>query len=301
MRLAVTGGTGFVGQRLLRLAVAAGHGINALARSAQPDMGGIIWVSGDLMAPAIPDDLCRGADVVIHVGGVINPRRSSDFFSANVDGTERVLQAAIQAGVRRFIHVSSLAAREPDLSRYGTSKAASEALFPKADLDWTIVRPPAVYGPADRETLELFRMAKRGISLVPHHGSASYIHVDDLCAALLSLAIGSAGVGQTFEPDDGHPGGYTHPDFARRIGLAVGRDQIVVPVPDIGLRIAAALNTAAAAFTQTPPKLSLDRARYFAHPDWVSRGPEIPGWSPTIDAAIGLAATTRWYREAGWL
>ena len=301
MHLAITGATGFVGQRLLRLAVAAGHSINALARSPQPDMAGVTWVFGDLMASAIPDALCDNTDVVIHVGGVINPRHSADFLNANVGGTERVVQAAVQAGVRRFIHVSSLAAREPDLSRYGASKAASEVLFPNADLDWSIVRPPAVYGPGDRETLELFRMAKQGVSLVPRQGSASYIHVDDLCAALLTLALGTAGVGQTFEPDDGHPGGYTHSQFARLIGSAIGRDQIVVPIPDIGLRIAAALNTAAAAFARTSPKLSFDRASYFAHPDWVSRGLAIPGWSPKISAEPGLAATAQWYREAGWL
>ena len=144
-------------------------------------------------------------------------------------------------------------------------------------------------------------MARRGISLVPRRGRASYIHVDDLCAALLTLAASHAGSGLIHEPDDGSPGGYTHPQFAHLIGAAVGRDQTIIPVPDTGLLIAAAFNTIAAAVTAAPPKLSLDRARYFAHPDWVSHGPEIPGWTPKIDAVSGLAMTADWYRAAGWL
>lgn len=301
MILAVTGGTGFVGTQLLRLAVAQGYRVRALARSAQPPMPGVEWIAGDLTAPSIPASLCPGADAVIHVGGVINARRPADFAEANVAGTRRVMDAASEAGVRRFIHVSSLAAREPKLSRYGASKAASEALFDPSGLDWTIVRPPAVYGPGDRETLELFRMARRGVSFVPRQGRASYIHVDDLCAVLLALAAMAFGSGQTYEPDDGFTGGYSHPQFAHLIGAAVGRSQIIVRVPDTGLLIAAAANTLAAAFTGGPPKLSLDRARYFVHPDWVAHGPAIPGWTPKIDALSGLATTTAWYRAAGWL
>lgn len=301
MILAVTGGTGFVGQHLLRLAVELGHNVRALARSAQPPMPGVEWIWGDLNSPSISAQLCLGADAVIHVGGIINARRPADFTEANVGGTQRVIDAATQAGVRRLVHVSSLAAREPTLSRYGASKAAAEALFEVSGLDWTIIRPPAVYGPGDRETLELFRMAKRGVSFVPRQGRASYIHVDDLCAALLALANAATGMEQTYEPDDGFPGGYSHPQFARLIGTAVGRRQIVVRVPDFGLLIAAAANTLAAGFTDTPPKLSFDRARYFTHTDWVAGGTLIPGWTPRIDAVTGLAITAQWYRSNGWL
>ena len=301
MILAVTGGTGFVGKRLIAMAIEQGHGVRALARSAQAPVCGVEWITGDLAAASIPASLCAGADAVIHVGGVINARSPAEFTEANVGGTQRVIVAARQAGVHRFIHVSSLAAREPKLSRYGASKAASESLFEASGLDWTIVRPPAVYGPGDRETLELFKMAQRGVSFVPRRGCASYIHVDDLSAALLTLASVASVARQTYEPDDGCPGGYTHPQFAHLIGAAVGRRQIIVQVPDAGLLIAAAANIVAAAFTGSPPKLSLDRARYFAHPDWVARGPAIPDWAPKIDAETGLAATAAWYRASGWL
>ena len=80
-------------------------------------------------------------------------------------GTLAMLAAATAGGVSRFVHVSSLAAREPKLSLYGASKARAEELVERSGLDWAIVRPPAVYGPGDKETLELFKMAKRGLML----------------------------------------------------------------------------------------------------------------------------------------
>lgn len=294
--LAVTGGTGFVGQRLLKLAVARGHRVRALTRRPQPAQAGVDWISGDLSGCG---GLCDGADAIIHVAGVINARTLAEFNAGNVEGTRIMLDAAKAAGVRRFVHVSSLAAREPALSGYGASKAASEALPPASGLDWAIVRPPAVYGPGDRETLELFRLASHGIALVPMAGRASFIHADDLSAALLVLATG--GASGVFEPDDGHPNGYDHGDFARMIGTAIGKRPLVLRVPKAGMLAGAAVDTALSRLRGRLPKLSFDRAHYFAHPDWVSRGPAIPGWSPRITAAEGLAATARWYRDAGWL
>jgi nucleoside-diphosphate-sugar epimerase len=294
--LAVTGGTGFVGQRLLKLATARGHRIRALTRRRQEAQRGIDWVEGELAACA---DLCAGADAVIHVAGVINARSAAEFDAGNVAGTRAMLDAATAAGVGRFIHVSSLAAREPALSAYGASKAASEALLPGSGLDWAIVRPPAVYGPGDRETFELFRLAAQGIALVPMRGRASFIHADDLAAALLALATGT--MSGVFEPDDGHPDGYDHGDFARLIGAAVNRQPLVLRVPRAGMLAGAAVDTTLSRLRGRLPKLSFDRARYFAHPDWVSRGPAIAGWTPQIAAPEGLAATARWYREAGWL
>ena len=294
--LAVTGGTGFVGQRLLKLAIDQGHRVRALTRRAQPAQKGVDWVSGDLAGCG---GLCDGVDAVIHVAGVINARTPAEFNAGNVEGTRVMLNAAQAAGVPRFIHVSSLAAREPSLSGYGASKAASEQLLPASNLDWAIVRPPAVYGPGDRETLELFRMAALGVALVPTAGRASFIHADDLSAALLALATG--GASGTFEPDDGHPNGYEHGEFARMIGTAVGKRPLVLRVPKAGMLAGAAVDTAASRLRGRLPKLSFDRANYFAHPNWVSRGPAIPGWSPNIAAPEGLAATARWYRDAGWL
>jgi nucleoside-diphosphate-sugar epimerase len=188
MRLAVTGGTGFVGSHLIDAAAAAGHSIAALTRREQPERGSVDWIGGDLDDRNALRQLVDGADAIVHVAGVITARDKAAFDKGNVEGTLAMLAAATAGGVQRFVHVSTLAAREPKLSLYGASKAKAEELVQSSGLDWAIVRPPAVYGPGDKETLELFRMAKLGIMLMPPRGHLSLIHVQDLAQLLLALA-----------------------------------------------------------------------------------------------------------------
>ncbi len=162
MILAVTGGTGFVGRRLIDLALERGHQVRALTRRPQEPREGVEWIEGSLEDRDALERLVTASDAVIHVAGVINAPDAAGFEAGNVTGTLAMLAAATAAGTQRFIHVSSLAAREPELSQYGASKARSEDLVRSSGLDWVIVRPPAVYGPGDKETLELFKMAKAG-------------------------------------------------------------------------------------------------------------------------------------------
>src|SRR4051812_30250805 len=115
MRLAITGGTGFVGSHLIEAALAEGHQVSALTRRAQPPQEGITSIEGALDRPDSLTALCKGCDAVIHVAGVINGDARA-FHEGNVVGTENMIAAAAGAGVTRFIHVSSLAAREPQLS-----------------------------------------------------------------------------------------------------------------------------------------------------------------------------------------
>src|SRR5205085_2497765 len=121
---------------------------------------------------------------------------------------------------------------------YGWSKAASEAVLRQSSLDWTIVRPPAIYGEGDREILELFRLAARGFVPLPPRGRLSLIEAGDLARLLIDLIDAPAAIGQTFEPDDGTPDGYSHRDFGRLIGQAVGRpDVFTLAVPAFALKL----------------------------------------------------------------
>ena len=168
LKLAITGATGFVGGRLLDLALAAGHEVRALTRRPQPERDGVTWIEGALDRPDSLDRLVEGADAVIHVAGVINARDAGGVRGGQCHRHRRHARRC-REGRRQALRpcVSSLAAREPKLSIYGASKAGSEALVGASPLPSAIVRPPAVYGPGDRETLELFRMAKRGFVLLP--------------------------------------------------------------------------------------------------------------------------------------
>ena len=300
MKIAVTGGTGFVGSHLLRLAAAQGWSIKALARRPQPLHPRVWWIQGALDQPDSLARLVEGTDAVIHVAGVVNAADRAGFAAGNVAGTAAAMAAATAAGVSRFVHVSSLAAREPALSDYGWSKAESEALFAGSALDWTIVRPPAVYGPGDKEMLELFRMAKRGLVVLPPAGRLSLIAAEDLGRLLLALAEAPGG-GQTYEPDDDTHGGWSHAAFAHAIGEALGRRVRTIAVPAWALRWGAILD---GAVRRDSAKLTPDRARYFCHPDWVvtaERRPPPDLWRPEIATPEGLHATAEWYRARKWL
>jgi uncharacterized protein YbjT (DUF2867 family) len=293
LKVAVTGGTGFVGSRLIAALRDAGHNVRALTRRPQLDEAGVSWTSGSLEDPHALGRLAEGTDAIIHVAGVINTD-AAGFEAGNVQGTAAVLAAAKSAKVPRFVHVSSLAAREPDLSRYGGSKARSEALVRESGLDCAIVRPPAVYGPGDKETLELFRMAKRGLILLPPEGRLSLIHADDLARLLIALAETKLPHG-LIEPDDGKPGGWTHRELGFALGTAVGRNVFTLSMPRAAVRIGALLDRL---IRRDRAKLTPDRAAYFCHPDWVADpalAPPSDLWSAAIDTADGLKATAEWY------
>jgi nucleoside-diphosphate-sugar epimerase len=299
--LAVTGGTGFVGKRFIDLALTAGWQVRALTRSPQPEADGLNWVSGSLSDSAALASLVSDVDAVIHIAGAVNAPDRAAFAQANIAGTQSVIDAAKASGVRRFIHVSSLAAREPGLSNYGWSKAGAEDAVRASGLDWVMVRPPGIYGPGDRDQLDLFKAARLGVMPLPPAGRLSLLHVDDLTQLLLVLAASGAPSGTIFEADDGCEGGWSHTDYARAIADAVGRKPLLLPLPaaliGFGAKIDRALRGGKA-------KLTADRAAYFCHPDWVidaTARPPLSLWVPEVETRQGLRDTAKWYGEAGWL
>lgn len=306
--LALTGATGFVGSRVAALvAEISGQPVRALARRPQRPHDSITWVMGDIDDTRALARLCDGATAVIHIAGVVNAADAAGFQAGNVQGTANMLAAARSGGVGRFVHVSSLAAREPGLSLYGASKADAEHLVMASPLDWVIVRPPGVYGPGDREMLDLFKLAKLGLGLAPGGPDAriSLIHVDDVARALLALAGGGPSR-EVLELDDGAGarGGYAHAEHAGAIGAALGKHVRMIPIGDGLLNTAALVATRLAGWRGQLPTLSRDRARYLAHPDWVARGGNTritDLWQPRFGLADGMADTVFGYRARGWL
>ena len=301
MKIALTGATGFVGKAVLNAASRQGIEVRALTRRPGDPGVGVEWVEGSLSDTASLKSLCEGADSVVHVAGLTNTPDLDQFEEVNVTGTRRLMHAAQAAGVERFVFTSSLSAREPSLSAYGASKANAEAFVETSGLDFTIVRPPAVYGPHDSDMFELFRAARYGIVPVPPKGRTSIIHVDDLAECLLALAPAGTAPGATLEPDDGREGGYEHGEMAKLIGKAVGKNVLAPHLPAPLLRLAARGDRMVRG---DEAKLTADRVGYMIHPDWVCR-PEraVPQdiWQPRISGPEGLAATARWYEREGWL
>lgn len=300
--LAVTGATGFVGKRFVDAAVASGIGVHALTRRDQPERAGVQWVPGSLDDRDALLHLMDGADAVVHIAGVVNTPTREGFRLGNVEGTRNVVDAAREMGVKRFIHVSSLSAREPDLSDYGWSKAQAEKVVGASGLEWTMVRPPAIYGPGDSDMLEVFKMAKRGFVLLPPRGRASIIHADDLSRLLLVLAgEDQDSLTQIYEVDDGVPNGWSHESLARAMGWAVGKRVSVLHAPAGLMRLAAKGDRMVRG---DKARLTPDRAAYFAHPDWVvtpGRQPPASLWQPEVETREGLKHVAQWYQEQGWL
>lgn len=301
MTIAVTGGTGFVGTRFIDIATAAGHEVRALTRRPRRPQRQVEWVDGSLEDPDALRKLVTGCACVVHIAGVLKGSDASDFQRGNVEGTLAMLAASTAAGISRFVHVSSLAAREPKLSLYGASKARSEELVERSGLDWVIVRPPAVYGPGDKETLDLFKMASRGQIFMPPKGRLSLIHVDDLARLLLACAGEDAPSKLVIEPDDGRSGGWSHREFGDALGKAVGTHARTISTPKVLLSLA---SRADRLVRGSNAKLTADRVAYFCHPDWVVSAGKCPPpdlWAPQVETGRGLSETAAWYEREGWL
>ncbi|MEL7318144.1 MAG: NAD(P)H-binding protein [Pseudomonadota bacterium] len=299
--LAITGATGFVGSTTLDTALEQGFAVRALTRRDQPARDGVTWVKGTLNDASALAELGRGADAMLHIAGLTNTPDPAEFERANVEGTANVMAAMKEVGVKRLVFVSSLSAREPKLSQYGASKAAAEELVSASALDWTIVRPPAVYGPRDVDMFELFRSARIGLVPLPPSGGTSLIHARDLAELLIALSQKKR-LKAIYEPDDGREGGWSHKEMAQAIGHAVGRSTVFAPnLPASVLGLAAGVDRLVRG---DRAKLTADRVGYMCHPNWIARFDRaVPSdiWKPKIDSEAGLKATADWYRAEGWL
>ena len=302
--IAITGATGFAGGHAVAELLRRGHAVRALVRN--PDAAklppDVTIVAGDLDDGAALDRLVSGTAAVIHLAGAISAVRRHDYFRVNAHGTVAVAEAAIRALVPRFVHVSSLAAREPELSAYGASKRAGEDAVAKlmAPLNAVIIRPPAVYGPGDRATLPLIKLLTQSLAVIPGTaGNAfSLIHVGDLARLVADAAVSD--VSGLHEVSDGKQGGYRWPDLLA-VGAAVRGAPIralYLPraVPDIVALVAEAVSH----FTAKPGMLSRDKVRELYHPDWVAHEGTLKLDRP-IGFAQGYRETLAWYRAAGWL
>ncbi|WP_297507918.1 ceramide reductase [uncultured Caulobacter sp.] len=303
--VAVTGATGFLGRHLVRALADDGWRPRVLVRR---DPIHPLWrdieveiVVGDLNTPGALDRLSQGAEVVIHVAGLIKAASLAAFNLINRDGARAAALAAKAAGAR-FILVSSLAAREPQLSNYAASKRAGEEAVLEAYPGALIVRPPAIYGPGDTETLGLFAMAAKS-PLLPVLSPATriaMIHVEDAAAKL--VAFSRTPVPGVVELSDVRRDGYTWSEIMSAAGAVMGRSPRLFRLPDGVLLFAGTLADAWSSATKTPSVFGSGKARELLHRDWsLSSAPMSEGVPSRFDLTDGFAHTVGWYRKQGWL
>ncbi|MEM9444634.1 MAG: NAD(P)H-binding protein [Verrucomicrobiota bacterium] len=150
----ITGGTGFVGQEVVKQFVDAGHSVRVLARDvekAQSILGSkqVEVVQGDILETTTLKKAFQDVRAVVHLVGIIAEIRDSSFEKIHVQGTRNVVTAAKKASVSRFLHVSAIGTREYAASNYHKSKWQAEELIRKSSLPWTIFRPSLIYGKHD--------------------------------------------------------------------------------------------------------------------------------------------------------
>ena len=295
--VALTGATGFIGRTLVRRLQSAGLRVRALVRptSVAPLPAGVERVLGSLQDTESLGRLVRGAQAVVHCAGAVRGASAGDFDPVNVEGVARLACATLAAPAPpTIVHLSSLAARHPELSAYAASKRAGEQALCTTPA-WTVLRPPAVYGPGDRELLPLLRWMARGIAPMvgPRRGRFSLIYVDDLAEAVTRLVL-IGGTGRVFELDDGQPSGYAMDDVVAAAERYRGRAIVRVSVPASLLGGLAWLNVLGARIRGRAPMLTPGKVREILHPEWTCDNTALAdatGWRPRIRLDEGLRRT----------
>ena len=318
-RVLVTGATGFVGGHLARALVEAGYtvrcGVRATSDAGTLDGLGVERVALDLRRPGdYLTEAVRDVEFVVHAAGITRARREGDYRVINAEGTRRLAAAAADAGVRRFVLISSLAARGPDASArdgrdhptsaYGRSKlSAEEYLRGFGDrMEVVALRPAAVYGPRDRDFLPLIKLARTGWLVAPTNPlRLQPAYAGDVARAAVAAARSPLDFGPFPVAE---PGRYGWPEVAEGLGRTLGRRVRLLRVPGAVLVAGGVLAERAAGLWGMDPPLDERRARDLAANSWtcdVAGTEEALAWRAEVSLYDGLERAVRWYRRAGWL
>jgi len=320
MNVLVTGGSGFVGSFLTETLVQKGYRVTCLVRHTS-DLGYIRHLDIEFLYADLCDRDAYGAelgrfDYIYHAAGITKAGSEKEYFHANAEGTESLIRAASEScpGVKRFLLVSSLAAAGPSLdgdplteeaephpvSAYGRSKLQGEkaVLAYRDRVPITIVRPPAVYGPRDRDFFLIFQAVRHGI--FPYWGRCFYslIHVEDLVKGLILCAEQNRAEGKTYYLADRRI--YSNDDILAGLSAALGKKAFRLRLPRSILPIVAAL-------TKKKRKKGIinpDKIQEIRYSNWTCnplRAEKDLGFSTTMPLEQGLRNTAEWYRKEKWL
>jgi nucleoside-diphosphate-sugar epimerase len=330
MKVLVTGASGFLGSHVAEQLTEKGHEVRALVRktSKRDFLEKLPRMEFAIGSVEDRDQVFRaveGVDAVVHAAGLVKARSVSEFHLANVIGTENLILAAKAANakhpIKRFVHVSSLAAVGPShdgtpldescdarpVTHYGRSKLEAERIVraAKEDLPVVILRPPAIYGPRDSEVFAFFQAVSRGV--LPTIGDASntlsMIHGADAASACIAALTAEVPSGSTYFVDDGHVYGFRQ--LLEGIEEALGKKAFVrinLPMPVVYL--AALSSEIFGKVTNKAVMLTRDKMNEIRQPHWVCSSAWAQrdlGWKPQIDLKDGTRQTAQWYRDQKWL
>lgn len=325
MRVAVTGGTGYTGSRLIERLRTRGHEVTALARSTAPRPvadPAVKWVEGDLSGREALARLVEGAEAVAHVAAVYRTAGHPDAYyrDVNVGGTERVLEAAARAGVGRFVHTSTVgvhgSVRSPPADEsapfepgdvYQETKAEAETLalrfHRERGLPVVVVRPGAIYGPGETRLLKLFRAIARGRYAVVGSGRPHYhlVYIEDLLDGY-ELALTHPGApGEAFIVAG--PQSISQTELARTVAGHTGGRVLPFHVPVAPIHLAGDLCEAICVPFEIEPPLHRRRVDFWTknRSFSIEKARRVLGYAPKVGVDEGIARTAAWYGQAGWL
>ena len=325
MRVLVTGGTGFIGIHVIAELIQRAWQVRCLVRatSNRRVLAGyeVDYIVGSLEDPVVLRQAVQNIDVVIHLAGATKAQSTDEFNRINHGGTQLLLEACVQSGVRlqSFVYISSIAAAGPSMSEtpltedaapqpvgpYGRSKLLAEQAVLEANtcLPVTVLRPSAIYGPRDTDFLQLFRAVKRG--LLPCLGRqelhVDVCYVDDLVQGILAAAECPAARGEVF-----FLGGAAHTwrGLGHEIARQLGTRPYELHLPRTLALSVATLADSWARLSGRPSILSRANLLERLQPFWLfdsGKAQRTFGYTPQVSLVCGIAQTLAWYREAGWL
>ncbi len=325
-KILVTGGTGFIGSHLAELLLRKGYDLSCLVR----DRMNLRWLSGlsvdvktgDCLQKESLAGAVQEATLVVHAAGLTKARRAREYYEVNHLGTRNILEACARhnPGIKKFILISSLAAAGPGangtpvkesdpprpVSDYGKSKllAEQETLAYKDTFPVVIIRPPAVYGPRDRDTFELFKWASRGLMLEISGGERllNFCYVGDLVNAIALAMEKQTRSGSIYCAAEARP--YSWSDFRRTLLAAGGVHARAVTIPYAAAYLIGLLSEAASLFTSGPSIVSRQKVREAIERYWVcdpGAAKRDLGFEAAYTLQRGLESTWRWYRDNDWL
>lgn len=320
----VTGGTGFIGSHLVESLLQNGWKVRCLIRETSSlrflGHGEIEFSIGTLDDKTSLKNSLKGVSTVFHLAGRIKGKNREDYFKTNQEGTRNLLETVRDSNIKldQFILVSSLAAAGPSpdghllnedeaarpVSIYGESKLAAEreAEHFSNDIPITILRPPAVYGPRDTETLRLIKLAGSRLRCIPggDKNIFSALHVTDLIAALLLASRRNSPRLRVYFIGDGNEYNWSEAFSIIRENLEKSSFAITIPWgPAL-----ATIEILARIFPRSTAGFYLDKINEMNHNYWVcniNRAQNELGFKPKYTLREGLRDTIHWYQQAGWL
>lgn len=326
MRVLITGATGFIGSHLAEQLFHKGYRIRCLVRKTSNLQWlkhlPVEYIYGDLFTEDILVEALTDVDYCYHLAGLTKAKTREEYFRANHTATRRLLEAALNTGasIRRFIHISSQAAVGPStgekpvdettpfhpITTYGRSKmeAEKECLRVMDRLPVTIVRPPAVYGPRDRDVFEFFNTMNKGLHPLIGFGKkeVSLIHVSDLVDGIILAGESEQAVGQTYFISSERY--YSWLEVGEVTAGVMGKKSARVRIPEWVVYCIAAVAQAGAVFSTKPALINFEKARDIVQDAWtcdIAKAKRELGFTEKMTLEDGIRQTVRWYRDQGWL